>query len=169
MAQWLVIGIGNEFRGDDAIGCIVARKLRGVVPDQVRVIEHQGDGTALLRYFQEEKQIILIDAVRSGRSPGFIHRLDLLNDSVPANFIFHSSHQFGAIEAVALSRELHQLPSRLILYGIEATAVGMGEPLSSDVEKTSETILGRILNEIAGIPDAHTRVSAGHHPTGEKS
>jgi hydrogenase maturation protease len=169
MAQWLVVGIGNDFRGDDAIGCIVARKLRSVVPDQVRVIEHQGDGTALLSFFQEEKQIILIDAVRSGRSTGHIHRLDLLIDSVPANFIVHSSHQFGVIEAVALSRELNQLPFRLILYGVEAAAFGMGEPISPDVENSTNIVLERILNEIAGDPNAHTRVNASHHSTGEKA
>jgi hydrogenase maturation protease len=163
MTQWLVIGIGNEFRGDDAIGCIVARKLHGVVPDDVRVIEHQGDGTTLLCFFGEAERVILVDAVRSGKSPGFIHRLDLHADTVPANIVVHSSHQFGVLEAVALARELHTLPSCLLFFGIEAAQFTMGDPLSPDVERAVSIVVDRIVGEIAGRSGDSPNGTTGRH------
>ncbi len=148
MSQWLVIGIGNEFRGDDLAGCLVARTLNDMGCGDTRVIEHQGDGTALLPYFREADKIIIIDAVRSGKPPGFIHRLDLLTDSIPVNFIHDSSHLFGVVEAVALARELHHLPSRLILYGIEGKLFEVGGSLSPEVQGSVIRVARRIIDEI---------------------
>ena len=48
MAERLVVGIGNPDRGDDAVGRLVARALRGRVPADVRVVEQDGEATALL-------------------------------------------------------------------------------------------------------------------------
>lgn len=157
MVQWLVIGIGNEFRGDDAVGCLVARKLKEIAPAGVRVIEHQGDGTALLRFFQEADRIILIDAVVSAREAGFFHRLDLITDSIPVNFIHNSSHLFGVIEAVALGRELHQLPSCLLLYGIEGKNFRTGILPSPEVVQAGNDVIKSIITEVTGHPMTGTK------------
>lgn len=40
----LIIGIGNEFRSDDAAGLIAARKIRQLNLNGADVIENNGDG-----------------------------------------------------------------------------------------------------------------------------
>jgi hydrogenase maturation protease len=35
----LIIGLGNEYRRDDAVGLIVARRLKEAAPEHVRVLE----------------------------------------------------------------------------------------------------------------------------------
>ena len=44
----VVLGIGNPDRGDDAAGRIVAQRLRGLLPVDIEIIEHDGEGTSLL-------------------------------------------------------------------------------------------------------------------------
>ena len=44
----MVLGVGNPDRGDDAAGCAVVRRLEGLLPAGVDVIERDGEGTALL-------------------------------------------------------------------------------------------------------------------------
>jgi len=44
----LIIGIGNEYRSDDAVGLIVARRLKERLADSAIVLEQSGDGAALM-------------------------------------------------------------------------------------------------------------------------
>ncbi len=149
MMSWMVIGVGNEFRGDDAAGCVVARELAARGLGGVRVMEHQSDGTALLRYFQDAENLLLVDAVTSGKSPGTVHRLDLRAQNIPANFIHNSSHLFGIPEAVAIARELGQLPSRLIFYGIEGARFETGAELSPGMNEALPKVMAMIEKEIS--------------------
>ena len=41
----VVVGIGHPDRGDDAVGRIVADRLRGLVPDDVTVLDEDGEAT----------------------------------------------------------------------------------------------------------------------------
>ena len=44
----LVIGVGNEFRGDDAAGLFVVRKLREKVAHEAVLVEATGEGANLM-------------------------------------------------------------------------------------------------------------------------
>ena len=46
--QKLVIGLGNDYRHDDAVGRVVARRLKAIEGDDVRVVEESGEGAALI-------------------------------------------------------------------------------------------------------------------------
>ena len=72
----LVIGVGNDYRGDDAVGLIVARRIREMNLPQVQVIESDGEFTRLMESWKDAESVILIDAVQSGVAPGTIHRFD---------------------------------------------------------------------------------------------
>ena len=39
MSRRVVIGVGNAYRGDDAVGLAVAERVRNAVPDDVVVLE----------------------------------------------------------------------------------------------------------------------------------
>ena len=39
-----VIGVGNEWRGDDAVGLLVARRLKAEQLPQVQIVEMPGHG-----------------------------------------------------------------------------------------------------------------------------
>lgn len=133
----LIIGIGNEYRGDDAVGLIVARRLKDRLMDSVTVLEQGGDGVALMEAWRSAETVIVIDAVASGAAPGAIHRFDANMRPIPKNAFRCSTHAFGVAEAIELSRALDEFPRSLVVYGIEGKNFAAGVGLSPEVEKAA--------------------------------
>ena len=77
-----IIGLGNELRGDDAVGLLAARRLRQAVGNRAEVIEAEMAGVDLIELMEGARVVILIDAARSGKNPGMIHRLDASDSKV---------------------------------------------------------------------------------------
>jgi hydrogenase maturation protease len=142
----LVIGIGNEYRGDDAAGLRVARHLKEMTLPGVSVREASGEGTALMEMWTGFGSVILIDAVQSGAEPGTVHRLDASSDSIPTGFFHYSTHAFSVAEAIELARALGQLPRQLFVYGIEGERFAAGVGLSPAVEAAVPEVV-RLLRE----------------------
>jgi len=137
----VIIGVGNEYRGDDGAGIAVARRLRERFLGRVTVLEESGEGAALIDSWRGADWVMLIDAVRSGAQPGTIHRLDARAAPVPTGFFHYSTHAFSVAEAIELARSLNQLPPHLIVYGIEGDNFAAGPDLSPAVEKAVETMV----------------------------
>jgi hydrogenase maturation protease len=144
----MVIGLGNEFRGDDGAGRVVARRLRAATLPGVAVCEESGEGAALMETWKGVAAVILVDAVQAGDAPGTIHRLDASCVPVPGRFFFYSTHAFSVAEAIELARALGKLPPRVILYGIEGKDFAAGETLSPEVATAVDEVLGRVREEI---------------------
>lgn len=122
----LVLGIGSESRGHDAVGLLAARDLDAMHLPGVRVVESRGDGARLMRLWKGCPAVLLVDAVHSGAPPGTLHRLDASHTAVPPKFLCASSHQFGVEEAIETSRTLGELPERVILFGVEIEQCAAG-------------------------------------------
>jgi hydrogenase maturation protease len=152
----IVIGIGNEFRGDDAAGLAAARLLRKQLSAEVRVIEQSGDGGTLLNAVQNEDTVIVLDAVQSGAPPGTIHRLCANQDRIPRGLFPHSTHSFGVAEAIALAQSLQMLPSRLLIYGIEGENFAFTTRLSAHVRGAVRRVT-REVADLAGRPAGQRR------------
>lgn len=144
----LVIGVGNEYRGDDAVGLIVARRIRDDSSTRVSVREESGEGAALMEAWQGVESIILIDAVQAGGAPGTIYRFEAHVEPMPTRFFHYSTHAFSVAEAIELARKLNQLPARLIVYGIEGRNFEAGIGLSPEVEQAAQDVARRAGKEL---------------------
>jgi len=144
----LVLGLGNDYRGDDGVGRVVTRRLREAALPGVVVREASGEGTALMEAWKEADSVILVDAVQSGARPGTIHRLDAHAQSIPAKFFHYSTHAFSVAEAVEMARALGQLPPRLVILGIEGGDFSAGGTLSPEVARAAEEVLALLRQEI---------------------
>jgi hydrogenase maturation protease len=144
----LIIGVGNAYRGDDAVGLIVARRLGEENLDGVTILEQSGEGAALIESWKDADTVILIDAVHSGAEPGTIYRFDAHTQPIPNRFFRYSTHAFSVAEAIELARTLNQLPARLIVYGVEGKFFGVGDSLSPEVEKAAQHIVERVRQEV---------------------
>ena len=144
----VVIGVGNEYRSDDRAGIAVARRLRALFPADVTILEESGEGTALMEAWQGAAWVTLVDAVRSGASPGTIHRLDARAAPLPMGFFHYSTHAFSVAEAVELARSLDQLPAHLVVYGIEGATFAAGVELSPAVEQAVEAVVERAAEDV---------------------
>ena len=147
-SRTLIIGLGNEYRRDDAVGLVVARRLREAAPESVLVLEETGEGAALLESWQDADTVILIDAVQSGAAPGTVHRLDAHAQPIAKKFFRFSTHAFGLAEAVELARALGRLPPRLVVYGVEGKSFEAGIGLSPAVEAATQVVVERVLGEL---------------------
>ncbi len=144
----LVIGVGNPYRNDDAVGLMVARRIRELGIRGLSGLEESGEGTSLIAAWQEADLVILIDAVCSGAEPGTIHRFDARTQAIPASLFSASTHGFGVAEAIELARSLNRLPACLIVYGIEGKDFSAGTRLSREVEQAALGAVESIAQEI---------------------
>ncbi len=147
----LVIGMGNAYRGDDAAGLIVARRLSDRRDSTFNVLEHNGDGTGLMEAWKDAGTVVVIDAVHSGAEPGTIHRFDANLKPLPAATFRCSTHAFSLVEAIELTRALSRLPRRLVVYGIEGQDFQGGSEPSPRVEAAVQVVMDRVLHEIQAL------------------
>lgn len=145
---FVIIGIGNAFGGDDAVGLVVARMLKEKALPGVRIVEASGEATSLIEVWKGADTVILIDAVRSGARPGTIYRVDAHAEPIPASFEHHSTHALGVVEAIELARALSRLPPRVILYGIEGKNFAVCTDLSQEVRAAAADVATRISDEV---------------------
>jgi hydrogenase maturation protease len=147
-----VIGLGNAWRGDDAAGLALARRLRGRLPAGVEVLEHEGEPLGLVEGWSGVPAAIVLDAVSSGAPPGTIHRLDARRERLPAELFRGSTHAFGLAEAIELARVLERLPERLLVYGVEAASFAAGSGLSPEVERAVGELVEELVAELSALP-----------------
>jgi hydrogenase maturation protease len=143
----VVIGCGNEHRGDDGAGLAVARALPAVAGVEVRA--HAGEGLDLLTIWEGAGSAVVIDAMRSGAvAPGTLVRFDAAAAPLPAALARAAGHAVGLAEAVELARALARLPARLVVFGVEGERFGLGEGLGPAVARSIPVAVASVLAEV---------------------
>lgn len=147
-ASIVIIGMGNEFQGDDGIGPFVVRELRARdLPEDVVSFQCR-EGLALLELWRHKELAILVDAANSGALPGSVFRFETHMES-PGNQSFKgTTHHYGLPEAIELGKALNVLPPHLIVYCVEGKSFGAGLGLSPDVERAAERVVQSIVKEV---------------------
>jgi hydrogenase maturation protease len=155
----LVIGVGNEMCGDDALGLhAVQALLQNPVPG-VTYTQQSGEGASLIESLRDCRAAIIVDAFSSGSVPGMIHLLDVSVTEISPRLFASSSHAFGVAQAIELSRQLHLLPQTSLLCGIEGASFvagnGLSDPVLEQLPELLETVR-HMLHELA------CEIDAGH-------
>lgn len=151
-----IIGVGSPF-GADRIGWEVVDELvrpgggMELPPGRFTLSRCGRPDSGLLEALGHPGLIILIDAMRSGRSPGTIRCIaakELMNGGG-----LISSHDFGIKSALSLATALGNLQAEVLICGIEIPLKGMPDTLAS--RAALDMMGGRdraeILNEIKKI------------------
>jgi hydrogenase maturation protease len=150
----VVIGVGNQYRRDDAAGIQVIRDLNDA-SNGVELIEHDGEPAGLLDLWDDATDAYVVDAVR-GSEPGRIHRVEVGSEgsiTVPPDQSRDSSHALGLGDAVELGRVLDRLPRRLVLIGIEGADFEVGEGLTEEVARSVRDVTAGLARELAAEVD----------------
>jgi len=148
----LIIGLGNDQRGDDGSGLEVARALRSRLAGKARVEECSSEGIALLELWRDADEVLVVDAVVSGGVPGTVHRIEAGDGFSPGFHTATSTHGLSLAEAVALGRGLGCLPRHLVVYGIEVDRLDVGSGLSPPVSRAVREAADRIEAELREAP-----------------
>lgn len=149
----LIIGVGNEFRGDDAVGLAVLRLLKAKNIAHVTFMEADSGCEMLLESWATAEKVIIIDAVSSRAKPGTIYCLDALAQPIPENCAFYSTHAFGIAQNVELARVLGLLPPSMTIYGIAGENFTTGAALSPSVIHAVDEVVALIMLDM--LPFGH--------------
>jgi hydrogenase maturation protease len=143
----VVLGVGNEFRGDDGAGPFIIGRLEAEnLPDTLVELRRCGPAS-LIDQWRDAETAIVVDAA-AGSSPGKIHRFEVSGRSIPEGVFIVSTHSLGVAESVELARSLNLLPLRLLIYGIEGRRFDHGAGLSPEVEKAACEVAELVMREI---------------------
>ena len=163
----LVLGLGNDCLGDDAVGPQVARRLRrqlredrsaaddrrGGAGDGVDVVEASAAGMVLLDLMSGYRGLILVDAIQTaGGEPGRIYRLteEQLPDAWAGNSPAWSAHHMGLRQLLEAGRRAGcDLPRTVVVYAVETDPPReWRRGCSSPVERAIPEVVRRVAGEI---------------------
>ena len=144
----LVLGLGNPLVRDDAVGLLIAERLRPLLADHTDIevdVDYWG-GLRLMERMVGYERAFVIDAIQSGAEPGTL--LILSPGELPTQRSA-SAHDVNLLTALELGRQAGaELPSNesITLIAIECVdTINFGEELTPEVEaaipKAVETVL----------------------------
>lgn len=167
----LIIGLGNEFIGDDGAGILCLRALRHELTrrglaDRFDFVELAVGGMALLDHLLGYSRCTIIDAVLTGmHPPGTLYRIRF-KGSDPARHV-STSHQIDYSLMLALSNLIAApAPRSVSVFGVEAQELGtFGAPCSDAVSKALPHLVSFIITDLVS-PNAPAAGSTANDSRG---
>lgn len=149
-----MIGCGNLLRGDDAAGPVLIRRMwdRGL-PAGVRCADGGTGGMDVAFQMRGVEEVILVDACRSGSTPGSIFEVpgSEVENLPPLTGI--NMHAFRWDHAIAFGRWLlkDDYPANVTAYLIEGENFEVGEGLSPMVDLAVDQLVERLLERLGSL------------------
>jgi hydrogenase maturation protease len=147
--QILVLGVGNILLTDEGVGIRVIESIqkRYAFPDNVSVLDGGVLGLSLLGVISEADHLIVVDAVKNGREPGFLYRLE--ENEVPKRILAKNSlHQVDFLETLTSCQALDKVPETVIL-GVEPLDIEtLSIELTPVVQEKVESLIDMVLEEL---------------------
>ncbi|MFV1964945.1 MAG: hydrogenase maturation protease [Pirellulaceae bacterium] len=145
MVDFRVVGVGSP-HGDDQAGWRLVELLEGEELPDTDVVAVRG-AVSIVDCLQDCRTAILIDACRSGASPGTITRMVWPDPRVSLQHD-RTTHGFGLAGALELARRLNRLPEHVVVYGVEIASCEPGAELSPAVEGVLPDLARQVLGEV---------------------
>lgn len=145
----LILGVGNLLLRDEGVGVHVISALRDrELPDDVELWDGGTASFDLLDTLAGRRQVIIIDAVRTGSEPGTIFRFTPEDISASREQVT-SLHQVGLLEALTVAEHLlDSAPQEVIILGIEPKEIDWGLELSPEVETAVPKVIELVMEEL---------------------
>jgi hydrogenase maturation protease len=144
----LVLGLGNELAGDDAVGVLAARALLVELDGLADVVESSASGLALIEVFAGYDRAIVVDSIVTGRNPpGTITEMGLLD---VGRVVASSLHNAGLPELAAVAARLGLgFPSQTVVFAVEVVdpytfGIGLSEPVAGAVEGLVQRVRAQV-------------------------
>jgi hydrogenase maturation protease len=150
MHDVLVVGLGNVLLTDDGVGIAAVHRLEQEweLPAGVEALDGGTLGLSLLPYIAEARHLILLDAVRTGATPGSVVRISG-DDVAPVVATRLSPHQVGVKDLLDGASLIEKQPGRVLLLGVEPERIGLGIDRTPVVEAAIAPLLDELVLELA--------------------
>jgi hydrogenase maturation protease len=137
--------LGSPFRGDDAVGPLVAERLAAA---GAPLLDCADEPTRLLDLWAGLDLVVVVDAVRGNAAPGTLHRIETEDGGLPDDVRLASTHALGVPAALELGRALGRAPGRVVVLGLEGASFGMGDGLTPAVADALDELVDAVLREL---------------------
>ena len=116
--QILLLALGNDIMGDDAVALLAARRLEYQLGKTIDVVEAPVAGFALLDLMQGYDKVLIVDsAVTECHEPGAIYEIPLADLPEDA---FSSPHYAGLKDVISIAQRLQiSFPTEIRILAIE--------------------------------------------------
>lgn len=144
-----VLGVGNEYRGDDALGVLVVRAMQERLPDRNNLLLLEA-GTVPENYCGPLKRysphlILVVDAAQMGKAAGEIAWIETRQ----AGGICFSTH------TLPLPLMLDYLASETgcltAILGIQPADISFGAALSTGVQEAVQTLVDELIEALTAL------------------
>lgn len=150
-----VIGLGNEWAGDDAVGLIAAQmvkeRLKGIA--SIEVSSHEVPEWEMFERMQPEDSLVFIDACASGSEPGTVFELHVDErhvDELGGRGMRHcSSHGLGLAHWLSMVEVLGGNTGHVFVFAVELSDTTMGAGLSPAVEGALPALVEKVVGKVA--------------------
>ena len=146
----LVLGVGSSILTDDAVGLVVATRLRERLGgrDDIDFALNEEAGMTLLEESIGYDRLVVIDSILTGAEPGTVHRVALsdLSRTIHSN----SPHGLNLATVLELGRtQGMDVPSEVAIYAIEVVdTLTFGEELTPALAARVDSIVQEIAAEL---------------------
>lgn len=147
-----VIGLGNEWAGDDAAGLVAAGMLRERLQQEgmtgIEVGSREVPEWEMFERMQPDDLLLFIDACASGSEPGTVFELHV--DELMGRGVRHcSSHGLGLAHWLSMAEVLGTRSGHVTVFAVELADTSMGAGLSPAVESALPNLVERVVARIA--------------------
>jgi hydrogenase maturation protease len=141
----VIIGIGNQYMKDDAVGLLVARELKKqeIVSDQFFIFEENTLDLSTLLPFKEARKVILVDTIKSGLEPGSVSEYTLTRNKQSVSKI-PDLHSLQFCDILDLANQTKWFKGDLVLIGIEPLDCSVGEGISFVVRNAIPKLIEKV-------------------------
>jgi len=134
----MLLGVGNELNGDDAVGCFIADNF--IARDWLCVNAGTVPGNFVGTIKKEKPSVlVIVDAAELGLKPGEFRKLR----REQANSAFYSTHSLPLSEIIL---QVEGFVEKVVLIGVQPLRLQQFSGLSNEVRDAAEKIMS-ILKE----------------------
>jgi hydrogenase maturation protease len=148
-ADTVVLGVGSPLMGDDGLGVEVVGRLseRWAETAELTFIDGGVWGMRVLPYIETARRLIVADAIRSGREPGTLVRME--RDEIPRYLRTKlSPHQIDLSEVLAVAELRGTYPPEAVALGIEPERIEPYTELSEAVREAMPALEEAIVRQL---------------------
>jgi hydrogenase maturation protease len=130
----VVLGAGNPLMGDDGLGIEVLEAIttKWLEAPDMRFLDGGIWGMRLLPHIEEADRLLVIDAMRTGATPGTLVRLE--REEIPRHLRTKiSPHQIDLSEVFAVAELRGTFPREAVVLGIEPAEIDTYLEISREV------------------------------------
>jgi hydrogenase maturation protease len=142
----LIVGIGNMLCCDEGVGVQVIQQMEFMeLPGHIELLDMGTSTMDLISHLEGVKKLIVIDAMRTGGTPGAIYKCKP-EDLMPKGEEPISLHEVGLLETLTMAKQMG-MEIETVIIGVEPKVIDWGLELSEEVKEKIPTIIETVLKE----------------------